>query len=210
MDRTDDSGRDLVESAVAGDREARETLLQSHLPGLRAFVRRHVGYDVRSRETSMDLVNSVCREALQALPRFEYRGPDSFRAWLLRQAENKIRDRGRYWRRERRTSRREAGTVTTLLSHDDASERLAPLKSFCTPSHHASAREELSRAEEAFQALPADYREVIVLARVLALSHPEIARRMGRSVAATRTLLSRALARMATTLEEVEEKGRIG
>lgn len=196
------SVEELVEDAVAGDREARNDLLQRHLPGLRAFVRKHVGPGVRSHESSMDLVNSVCREALQALPRFEYRGPDSFRNWLLRQAENKIRDRGRYWRRERRTTSREAGSLSTILRHDDAPGRMSPLESLCTPSHHACAREELSRAVEAFQELPPDYREVIVLARVLALPHPEIARRMGRSPAATRTLLSRALARLAMLVQE--------
>lgn len=193
-----------VENAVGGDRDARNDLLLQHLPALRAFVRMHLGHGVRSRESSMDLVNSVCREALQALPDFEYRGRDSFRNWLLRRAENKIRDRGRYWKRERRSASREAGNLTTLLSHDDRSDRLSQLKNFNTPSRHAVAREELSRAEAAFRQLPADYREVIVLARILALPHSEIARTMGRSAASTRTLLSRALARMATLLE-VEE-----
>jgi RNA polymerase sigma-70 factor (ECF subfamily) len=194
--------RQLVESAVAGDREARNDLLQKHLGSLRAFVRLHLGHGVRSREASMDLVNSVCREALQALPGFEYRGPDSFRNWLLRQAENKIRDRGRFWKRQRRAAARESGSVATLLNHDDESERLAQLRTFCTPSRHASGREELVRAEEAFLNLPPDYREVIVLARVLGMPHAEIARETGRSQAATRTLLSRALARMATLLDE--------
>ena len=196
----------LVESAVAGDREARNDLLQQHLPQLSAFVRKHLGPGVRRRESSMDLVNSVCREALEALPRFEYRGPDSFRNWLFCRAENKIRDRGRYWRRQRRSASREDGSLSTLLSHDDGSERLAQLKTYRTPSYDVCAREELSRAEEAFQSLPANYREVIVLARMLALPHPEIARRMNRSQAATRTLLSRALARMGTLLEDAEEK----
>ena len=150
----------------------------------------------------MDLVNSVCREALQALPRFEYRGPDSFRNWLFRQAENKIRDRGRYWGRERRTALREAGSLSTLSGQNEPSEPFSQLKTFCTPSHHASAREELSRAESAYRSLPPDYREVIGLARVLSLPHHEIARRMGRSEAATRTLLSRALARMAVLMQE--------
>ena len=32
--------RDLVESARSGDRDARNDLLQRHLPSLRAFIRR--------------------------------------------------------------------------------------------------------------------------------------------------------------------------
>lgn len=194
----------LVEDTVAGDAGARDELFRRHLPSLRAFVRLHLGRGIRSRETSLDLVQSVCREALEHLDGFEYRGPDSFRNWLLRQAENKIRDRGRYWKRERRTSLKEAGTVLGLLSVDEDAELLSQLKTFCTPSRHASSREELLRAERAFRGLPPDYREVIILARVLALPHPEVAREMGRSPVATRTLLSRALARMATLLEAEE------
>jgi DNA-directed RNA polymerase specialized sigma24 family protein len=43
---------------------------------------------------------------------------------------------------------------------------------------------------------------VISLARIVGLSHAEIAKEMGRSEGAVRTLLSRALARLATLLDE--------
>ena len=61
--------------------------------------------------------------------------------------------------------------------------------------------EELEHLASAFAALPPDWREVILLARVRGLSHAEIARTLGRTESATRTLLSRALARLATELE---------
>jgi RNA polymerase sigma factor (sigma-70 family) len=199
-----DELRDLVHHAQAGDRDARNDLLQRHLPSLRAFIRLQLGHGVRSRESSLDLVQSVCREVLEGFDGFEYRGPDSFRNWLLKSAQNKIRDRGRYWGRERRTAQREAGSVGQLLNEDDDRELLGQLKTFCTPSRHATAREELERAEQVFQQLPPAHREVIVLARVLGLPHPDVAREMGRTPVATRTLLSRALARMATLLEEAE------
>lgn len=200
-----DELRDLVHDAQAGDRDARNDLLQRHLPSLRAFIRLQLGHGVRSRESSLDLVQSVCREVLEGFDGFEYRGPDSFRNWLLKSAQNKIRDRGRYWGRERRTAQREAGSVAQLLHDaDDERELLGQLKTFCTPSRHATAREELERAEAAFQQLSAAHREVIVLSRVLGLPHPDVAREMGRTPVATRTLLSRALARMATLLEEAE------
>ena len=53
-----------------------------------------------------------------------------------------------------------------------------------------------------FGELPDDQREVILLARVVGLPHAIVAQEMGRTPAATRTLLSRALARLATRLEE--------
>jgi len=45
-------------------------------------------------------------------------------------------------------------------------------------------------------------REVIVLVKLSGLSHAEAARRLGRTEGSTRVLLSRALARLATRLEE--------
>jgi DNA-directed RNA polymerase specialized sigma24 family protein len=54
----------------------------------------------------------------------------------------------------------------------------------------------------AFDELPADQRRVILLARIDGLAHEEIARRLGRTPLATRSLLSRALARLALILEQ--------
>jgi type IV pilus assembly protein PilW len=70
-------------------------------------------------------------------------------------------------------------------------------RTFCTPSGVLQAREEVERIEAAFDALPDDYREVITLSRIVGLSHAEIAERSGRSEGATRTLLYRALGRLA-------------
>jgi RNA polymerase sigma factor (sigma-70 family) len=193
----------LVEHAVAGDRGARGDLMERHLPGLRAFVRLRLGRQLRHRDSSLDLVQSVCREALEGLDHFQYRGPDSFRNWLLRQAENKIRDRGRYWNRARRSGDREAGPLTAVMAQEreQGVELLGRLRTHGTPSRHAAAREELTRAEQAYASLPEDYQRVIELARVQGRPHQEVAVAMDRSVAATRTLLSRALARLAALLE---------
>ena len=168
--------------------------MQLHLPGLRAFVRMRLGARLRVRETSMDLVQSVCGEVLEDLQQFEYQGPDSFRRWLFRCAENKLRKRDRFWRRERRELDREAPLEEGGLSRE--------LRILATPSRDAVAQEELERLEEALQELPEDYREVILLSRVLGLSHEQVAKEMERSTAATRTLLFRALARLSTLLQQ--------
>lgn len=193
--------RELIEQARAGDPGARESLVEAHLGALRAFVRLRLGAALRRRETSLDLVQSVVREALEDLTRFEYRGEQSFRQWLLRRAENKIRDRARFWRRDRRTSERET-TVDGARDDGDSREVEEQLTTFFTPSRHASAREELERVERAFRELPDDWRSVILMARVLGMSHEEIGREIGRSALATRTLLCRALARLTTLMEE--------
>jgi RNA polymerase sigma-70 factor (ECF subfamily) len=180
-------------------------LLEQHLAGLRAFVHLRLGRALRAKEESQDLVQSVCREALAEMPRFEVRSGRGFRDWILRMAENKIRDRRRYWERDKRDVAREieldASRAPRAAAREDSPRDFSGLADLMTPSRQAAGREELARLERAFRALPADYREVIVLARLRGWSHERIAEKLGRSELATRTLLSRALARLALALE---------
>lgn len=62
------------------------------------------------------------------------------------------------------------------------------------------AREECEQLESAFERLPGEYREVLLLARIVGLSRAEIGERMGRSEGAARALLFRAQARLASLL----------
>lgn len=163
-----------------------------------AFVHRRLGRKLRTRETSLDLVHSVYREALEGIERIEYRGPESLRKWLLLRAEHKIRDRGKYWGRDKRALEREV----LLSSLDEGATEHDALSSLATPSRCAIAREDLDRLERALEALPRDHRRVVLLARVGGFTHEEIASEIGRSPCATRTLLSRALARLALALED--------
>ena len=196
-----DASRELFVAAQKGDPAALQTLFERHLAGLRAFVRLRVGRLVRSKESSTDIVHSVCREALQDIGDFEYRDEAGFRHWLYRRAEHKIVDRGRHWRREKRDVAREVD-LRVHEAHGEESRMLECYQSFFTPSRDVAAREELARVERAFARLSPDYREVISLARIVGLPHAQIAAHMSRSEGATRVLLSRALARLSTLLDE--------
>lgn len=182
------------------NRPAGEALLSEHLDLLRAYVRGRLGAKLRTKETSLDLVQSVCREALGDLSRFEERGEGSFRRWLLTRAENKIRDKGRFWNRDRRALDQEQPIVVTGSDGEDiGTGEPADVRS---PADAAAAREELTRLEAAFAELPEDYRAVIVMTKLEGLGHDEVSERLGRTQAATRTLLCRALARLSTALED--------
>lgn len=185
-------------SETGDEGDAHPELLEEHLAGLRAFVRLRLGRALRAKEESQDLVQSVCREVLSDPRRFEPRAGAGFRDWLLRTAENKIRDRWRHWKREKRDVAREVDLDATQVQDADASSQLVDL---ITPSRQAASREDLARLERAFCELPADYREVIVLARLRGWPHQRIAERLGRTELATRTLLSRALARLAFAMD---------
>jgi RNA polymerase sigma factor (sigma-70 family) len=71
-----------------------------------------------------------------------------------------------------------------------------------TPSQVAIGLEAIERMQQAFDALPEHYREVISLARIAGLPHVEVARRMGKTEQATRQLLGRALVQLATLMQD--------
>lgn len=195
-----DSVSDLVGRAARGDRNAREVLLEKHLHPLRAFVRLRLGRLIRSKESSADIVQSVCAEAVDRLDRQLYSDEVVFRNWLFRRAERKILDRGRYYRRERRDAAREV-QAGSLSESDWDPALLECYRTLFTGSRHALAREELARVEEAFDQLRPRDREIITLSRLAGLSHQEIADRLGQSNEAIRARLCRALARLTTLLD---------
>lgn len=192
----EDRTRVLVEAASRGDGPAIDELVERHLPRLHAYLRLRMGRVLRAREGSLDLVQSVCRELISHVEDFEYRDEQQFLGWLFTTALRKLQEKQRYHQRQARSPDQEVGV--------DEGEALAAAD-WLTPSRDAIGRERLQRVAAALEELPDDYREVIGLARIAGLSHREIAARMGRSEAATRKLLGRALASLG---EIVGEQGQ--
>lgn len=174
-----------------------ERLVTRQLPALRAFVRLRMGRELRAREESCDIVQSVTREVLQHADRFQHGGEDGFREWLFTTAHRKIVNRLEHWRADKRSPQREA--------HDQLPEELASLG--VSPSRHASVREELHAIEGAFDTLSDEQREVVTMSRLLGMSHAAIAYRLGKNEVAIRKVLSRGLARLATALADGGESG---
>lgn len=183
----------LYERAAAGDDASLDTLLSRYLPQLHAYVHVRLNDDLRANESSMDVVQSVCRDLLAERGRFDFRGEGRFRAWLFTSALNKIRDKHRFYHRERRDIAREAtgeGCLEAVLAGTAGA-----------PSRGAQAAETAARVRRAMAALTEDHREVITLARIVELPHQVIAEVMGRSEEATRQLLGRALAQFALEMQ---------
>jgi len=200
----DDGTAVMVSAAVRGEPGALDRLIEAHLDDLRAFVRLQVDPRLRQRESHSDVVQSVCREVLGDLPHFEFRGVGSFRAWLFTAALNKVRQKAEFHRAQKRDIAREVRAE----GGDDsrASVGAGLYASLCSlepsPSQNAIANELAARIERAMDRLPADDREMLLLARVVGLTHREIGERMGRSESAVRSLVSRASVRLLASLEE--------
>ncbi len=197
-----ESSPELLHKASRGDVEALSTLLERHLPALRAYVRLRTGQAIRAKESVSDLVQSVCREIFQYADRFQHGGEAGFKQWLYTTALRKISKRGRYYQAERRDAGREVAPPPDQ-SHD---QLLTAYASFCTPSRVVAARERVAEVEAAFDALSDDFREVIVLAKVVGLSRAEIARKIDRTEAAVGNLLYRAMAELSGILKRREKR----
>lgn len=193
-----DATANLVAAAKRQDRGAVEQLLVRHLPGLEAFVRLRMGPVLRGLLTAPDLVQSVCREVLEDLGDFEFRGEAPFRHWLYVRAENKLREKHRFHHAKKRDEQR----VEQL---PDASSLLGAYRTVCTPSKELEVHEAMRRFEAAFDRLPDDYREAITLHKLCGMSHAEIAKHMGRSEGAVRNLVYRGISRLALSVDGLSE-----
>lgn len=175
-------------------------LLSQHLNWLEAYLRLKSGFLVRGRESTADLAQSVCREILQDADDLEFTSAAAFRSCLLTAADRKIIERHRYHTRLKRD-------VGRTVSIDAAHALAGTYASIATPSEAADVREQVQLLEECFDELPEDYRQVILLFHVAGLPHEEVAEHLGRSVSASRNLLSRALARLGRILRAREQDG---
>lgn len=181
----------LVAAAARGEESAVHLLLQEYLPRIRAYVRLRSGPALLDHESRSDLVQSICRDLLENVHRLHSTDIEGFQAWLFSTAKRKLADRAAQWCTKKRDPLRECDTPL------EEAEMLSSCRTFFTPSQQASAREELARVVTALRELPAERREVILLAKVLGLSRQEIGLRLGRSEGAVRVLLTRALADLA-------------
>ena len=187
---------ELTEAAARGDRAAVDELLVRHLPDLRAYIRLRAGGALRARERESDLVQSVVREVIEHAGRFRHGGEGAFRNWLFTTAMRKLVNRNAFHRAERR----DAARVDAVASPDQLGELGTAYARFATPSRAACSAEEIARIERAFAALPDDYREVILLSRVVGLDRAGVAAQMGRTESSIRNLLHRALAKLGSDL----------
>lgn len=182
---------DLISQARAGRREAFEALFDEQRPALERALRRRMTPAVQRRLDVSDVVQESLVDAYRGLGSFEYRGIGSFRAWLRRVAENRLKMMLGHAARAKRDRARE-----TLLG-----SRLDPVAEQATsPSGAAQRGERRALVRAALATLSEDHREVVRCVRLEGCSIAETARRMGRSENAVKKLLARALLELGRAL----------
>jgi len=181
------SSLDLIERIKRGDRDAFTPLFDKYRPRLAVLIHCRIGPRLRSSLEADDLLQETFLQAYRQFDHFAYRSPGSFFRWLARIAEHVIVDAARYEGRDKRY----AGERVPLRSESHPSG-VEPVDAK-TPSRLLSQREAVSRLMHNLDALPEQYRQAIVLAKVEGLTTHEIAGRLGKTREATTLLLHRAL-----------------
>lgn len=193
MDRGETTA--ILTRARDGSEEDLSLLFARYGERLLSLIRLRMGPPLRARLESRDILQATLLKAFQDLDHFAGQGSTSFLAWLVRIAENEIRDQADFHRRQRRDVARETG-----LS--------APQAALAARVRSALSQllvgEERRRLESALESLSPEHREVIVLRRLMELSYPEIGERLGKSPDACRMLFARAMAAVTLALEEGE------
>jgi RNA polymerase sigma-70 factor (ECF subfamily) len=199
MDPELERTRELIDAARAGEQAACEELFRLHRAELSRKLRGRVPAELRRRVEDSDVLQSALADAVRAFDTFEYQGRGSFRRWLARILENRLRmDFNFHVARERRSARREvrlAGPDAT-----GASVGFSPAADITSPSQAAAASEQRAAIEGALAKLSEDHRHVIRLVRLEGRSLADAARELGRTENAAKKLLARALLELSSAL----------
>lgn len=179
----------LFERARGGSDEALDAFYDRAARKLLPFIRLRLGRLLRSELESRDILQAVLLKSFSRLAQVE--DPGAAMGWLVRIAENEIRDRADHATRARRD-------VTRRVPIDGHADDLpAPVRQALSQAIWTERAVELERALET---LPGAEREVIVLRAFEELSFGQIGARLGKSEDACRMAYARAMAALTVRL----------
>ncbi len=176
-----------LQEAQGGSNEARSLLLERLRGRLVLWATARLSDALRARHDPED----VAQEILLALHRDleQFRGEDdrSFKAWVFRVAENRIRD----------LAQRESAQKRQLPEPREVEQT--------SPSQAAIRIESADRLRRAVGKLPDDHRRVIQLRRFEERETVDVAQLMGRTENAVRVLYFRAVKGLRAAMDEMGE-----
>jgi RNA polymerase sigma-70 factor (subfamily 1) len=178
----------LLEKAKAGDEEALSRAFEKVRRRLAVLVHFKLRPGANDFSEVDDVVQETCLRAFRDLDGFSYQSPGSFLRWLSAIADHVIADRVRYAGRARR-----AGDEVPFRSPSNPQgPEPADTK---TPSRLFAQQEAVERLLDHLAALPEDYRQAILMAKIEGLTTAEMAERLGKSREAVALLVYRAVKR---------------
>ena len=178
--------QDLVQRAQQGDKEAFAQLYETHFNKIYRYVILRIG----NKAEAEDMTQQVFVKAFESIPSFRWKGIP-FSAWLFRIAHNSVVDYIR-WVKKRPTVPFEEA----LMGSDS------------DPQQEVERQLDIERLISATRRLTEAQREVISLRFAGGLSVAEVARSMGRSQGAVKSLQHSAIVALRKTLSVGEDSGQ--
>lgn len=205
MSESDETTIDEVVSRVRdGDTTALAQLLEVKRESLLSALERKVGPGLRRKLELEDILQEVTARAVKDLPNVEFEGQDPM-GWIYQVMDRQIVDLHRFhFEAKKRDAGREVSADRASPSGDQDAKGFADLliASMTSPSAAVSRDMRLVRVYEAMDKLSDDMKNAIRWRYLENLPSQEIAERIGRTDAATRVLLSRAIRKLQDALAE--------
>ena len=171
------SDRELVAIAVSGADGSFEELVRRYQRPISAYVYRMVG----NYESALDLTQEIFIKVYSSLKR--YRAEFKFSTWIYKIAHNAAVDH------LRRSATREQSLV---VGHDGDTFDLPLESARLSPEQESERKERRTEIESVVRALPANYRELIILRHSQDLSYEEIVEVTGLPLGTVKNRLFRA------------------
>lgn len=177
----------LIEKAKKGDRKAFESLVKLHEKNVYNLALKLM----KNREDALDAAQDAFLKAWISIGSF--RGDSKFSAWLYRLTYNTCLD---YLRKAKK------GEIISLTS-DDEDEKVMDVRDDApTPEEYAEKQELRKTVRGALDALPEEYRQIIIMREFTGLSYGEIADALGLNEGTVKSRLSRARQKLAEILRK--------
>jgi RNA polymerase sigma-70 factor (ECF subfamily) len=190
---------DRLQKARAGD----QTVLNQLLGDCRSFLKKQIehllGGKLGARADSSDVVQESLLAGLRGFEDFRGQTEEELRAWLEAIARREVLNSFRHEHQQCRDVRKQQNLPL------DANGGAGLAVGQSSPSERAVRNEELGQLRLALDALPPDYKQVLILVRLELKPWPEVARQMNRSELAVKRLFYRALECLKTAMEPSDE-----
>ena len=179
----------LVERFKRGETEAFSLIFRKYRRRLAVLVHYRMSSELRGAVEVDDILQEVFLAAAQDMGNFTYQSPGSLMAWLSRISDHVVVDAVRYQNR----GKRHAEEVLRFRSESNPAGPEPVDRE--TPSQLFARAENMQILLKKLDALPGEYREMILLAKFEGLTTKEISERVKKTRESVALTLHRALKR---------------
>ena len=129
-------------------------------------IRMRMGKYLKGKFETADILQSAIIESLSQVDKFEYKSEGAFVHWLSKIAENKVKDKVKFIKAQKRDVSKEVGNTglqDILMGHS------------LSPDLILEQKEEMELLEKALMELDEDDRELVIKVKIEGLTYKEIA-----------------------------------